>query len=526
MKKHLLLLATLGLLVPALTSCGGGEEIIQDGKTINVKAYEGGYGTTWLYQLKEKFEKIYETEGYKLNIVSTSGGYEGAGILSEMRMKNSGIDMYFVQNVSVSDVTSPDYGTCAASLNNLYSSKAIKFDGSEEDVTIGEKLGSSYTNVVKDSENYYGFLWANSPCGLICNTSILSRYSLDIPVTTNELFSCYTTIMDEGSIKPFAWGGSDAYGYALYALYPFLGQLMGKDDVTSFMNLQDGQEIVESDYLNGASRYDDDRIYQALTTVQQMYNTSTSVNGSLGGTNMSAHHAVMTGKAAFTVDGDFFYNEVKNDYSAKLDNIRFVNIPVASALGTNLKLDGTGNDEAKCDAILSKIIKAIDSNKSNSEIISMVSEATITEAQVNSIREARAVYYEKSCSNVYVSQDTQNMELCELLLKVAASDDFGHLFNSTTSTTYPYCSSNDLNTNEFSKGVGVVVNQNNAWGISNLNIGGLRFKAGVPMFPTYSSDVILTLVTEQKSQSEIKEKITSNVSANWTKWMRNAGYSI
>lgn len=526
--KTFLKLAVLNAGAIIATSCGGGG-VVKDGKTINVKAYEGGYGTTWLYQLKEKFESVYASEGYKVNIVSTSGGYEGSGILSEMRMRDTGIDVYFVQNVFVDDVTSVDYGICAANLNDVYSSSPIGFNGQEENTTVSEKLADSSKGVVSKGNDYYGYMWANSPCGLISNVAVLNKYGLEIPVTTKEMEKCYTTIMDEGSIKPFAWGGDDAYGYALYGIYPQLGQLMGKTGIAQFMNMQTGDEIVEDDWRNGADRYNDDRIYEALSGIQKIYNTSTSVNGSLTATNMMAHHNLMTGKAAFAIDGDFFYNETKSDYETKLPDIRFNNIPVSSDLGVRLALDGNGEDANKCDEILSSAIRLFDQGKTNAEIKASVSEkfgVTITDEQVASIVEARACFYEKDASIAYISAYSENVDIAKLLLRVASSDDYGHVFNAAANTAFPYCNNNVLTGNAFAEGVSKVINSRGAWGVSNLKTGGLRKKGGIPVFPSYSSDIVLTLVTENRTQEGIKEKVTGLVAANWKKWMANAGYII
>lgn len=527
MKKHLLIGLLASLPFCCLTSCGKNNDIVKDGKTINVKAYKGGYGDTWLYKLKERFETIYAAEGYKVNIVKTSSAYEGASILSDMRVIGNGVDMYFVQNVFVDDTVSDDYGVCIEDISSVYESHPIKADGTEEEVLIKDKLSIESKNVVSKNGKFYGFEWANSPCGLIVNTKVLNNFSLSIPNTTDELFSCYDKIMNEGdSIRPFVWGGGDAYGYALYALYPYLAQLMGTEKYTQFMNLQTGATVVEDDYKNGHKRYEDDDIYTAINTLKKMYNTSTSINNSINMQNMKAHHNIMTDKAAFTVDGDFFYNEVKENYASNLANIKFINIPVISDLGIKLKLDGDGSNREKCDKILSLVVSKIDEGKTNEEIVEAVSSelsVVITDSNINRIREARGVNYQKLCSIGYVAKNTQNLDLCKLLLRVAASDDFGHVFNEVTNTVYPYCKTNNVDGNEFSKGVGKVINSSNSFVACNLSTGGLRKLAAVPTFPTYSSDIVRVIVTDDY-EVDIKNKVLTNVNANWENWMHRAGF--
>lgn len=526
--KRSFILLPLMLALTAVTGCGNNDHVDRSPTTINIKAYKGGFGDTWLLRLKEKFEAAYSEEGYKINIVKTSSTYEGSTILSDMRVSGSGIDMYFVQNVSVDDVTNQDYGTCALAIDDVYESYPVKYDRTNENKKIIEKLDSQFTNVVKTKGSYYGYLWANTPCGLIVNTSVLQANGLSIPRTTDELFNCYSVISNTG-MRPFTWGGYDAAGYALYALYPLIGQLLGKEAYTQFLNLQDGETAVENDYKNGYKKYENDDIYTAVSTMQRMYDTTTSIASSSTKSNSESHFNIMTGKCAFAVDGDFFYSEVKNTYGDKLNNIEFVNIPVISALGTKLQLDGSGTNVTKCDQILSSVIGMIDENKTNEEIktsISTTYSVTLEDAKINRIKEARNTNYQKLCSVAYIQKDTEKADICKELLKFASSDDYGHTFNETNNTAYPYCSTNSFGNNKFAKGIEKVMSKTNALVTCNRTQGGLRKEAGVPMFPTYDDKIVLTLVSEKLSAPEIKNKMLTNITGRWPTLMEAIGHHI
>ena len=96
------MLLTMGTLT-SLVACGGGgggrDNVVTDGKTVNVKVFKRGYGADWVYELKKNFEKAYAAEGYKLNILTPSPDILGDVVYTEMAMgvENSGVDLYITQ---------------------------------------------------------------------------------------------------------------------------------------------------------------------------------------------------------------------------------------------------------------------------------------------------------------------------------------------------------------------------------------------------------------------------------------------
>lgn len=536
----ILLTATM---VTAVSACNSNPGVVQDGKTVNVKVYKGGYGTTWLYQLKEKFENVYKDEGYKINILTPDNSLEGNAVLSEMRVgyDKTGVDLYFTQNVSVANVTDAEYGICAEEITDMYADPAVSFDGTEEEKPIGEKLSSFFDDMVKapGEDKYYGYVWANSPCGLVVNTKVLDTYGLEIPVTTDELFECYDAIYNGNGtiggssstkVYPFAWGGNNSYGYALYALYPYVAQILGQEEFDKFINMQEGEEPTDEDIEYGYRRYENEWLYSAVEILQKQYNTMTSVPGSINDTHDKAHYNVITGKAAFTVDGDFFFNEVKANYSTYLNDITFVNIPINSALGVKLQLDGSGTDEARCDELLSFAIKLCDEGKTAEEIISEAGTkmgAVLTTEQMSAIMDARSVYYEKASHTAYITKDSPNADIAKLFLRMMSSDDFGALFNETSNASNPYAEVNEIASDyAFTNGVSAVVNRSGAWEVSNLHHGGLRQACNLHLFYPYGVDIVLSLVSSNPSIEEVEENVKTKTKEQWPKLMAMAGYNV
>lgn len=552
MKKIISFILSLALIFSCmvLTACGNNNSA-NDGKTITVKAYKAGYGTTWLYKMKEKFEALYAEEGYKVNILKPDNSLKGAAALADMRnSKKTGVDVYFVQSVDIANAIDEEYGSCVLDISDIYDSPAIGFDGAEEDVKISVKFGSTYDSAIKNSNTYYSLMWASSPSGLIVNTKVLGEYGLSVPKTTDELFDCFKAIYEGNGVKggskstgvyPFAWAGNNAYGYALYSLYTNLGQILGREEYDKFLSLQQGDTITQEDIANGASMYDNDDIYSSVGIMMREFNTITSVAGSGNDTHDTAHYNVLTGKCAFIPDGEFFFQEAKVNYEQYLDDISFINVPVNSDLGVKLKLDGSGTNRGKCDEILSYVVGLVDEGKTTEQIIVAVSnekDAEISAAQIESITEARLCYYERKDHNAFISKWTDVPEVAKLFMRMYASDDFGDLFNETAYGYAPYSRRNTPNSQySFVNDCLSLVARDGAWGVSKLDSTGLRKAAIIELYGEYGDDIVRKLcdsdclysttnINQNETFKSVKSKIKTKIASDWNGKMKNAGYNV
>ena len=185
MKTRKILSAVLSaVMVAGCALAGTGcnkENVIKDGKTVNVRVFLAGYGADFVYVLKDKFETAYAEEGYKLNILTPSNDNNATVVLNELAGGNSGVDLYFTEAVSVETVVAGDYGQIVEELTEIvYNQKAIKFDGSEEEKTVREKIPASsgkadYQNTYYNGKEY-GFNWVAGAGGLAVNIDKLSEY--------------------------------------------------------------------------------------------------------------------------------------------------------------------------------------------------------------------------------------------------------------------------------------------------------------------------------------------------------------
>ena len=347
-----------------LASCGEKPGVVNDDKTLNVAMYKGGYGSGWIMEIEEAFEKLYATEGYKINILEPRTNLEGRTALSEMRLTmDSGVDLYLTtSSVTVEDVLDEEYGVCVENMDALYASKPINFDGSEGSKTLEELYNASESWKITDEKgSHWSYSYVGSVRGIVCNTKILSQYGItQLPRTTDELFEAYDAIYygangkggtSSTGIYPTTWGGDNAFAYSLNSLYTNMAQIMGADEYDEFFKMDYILENEET-LKNGYQMYANEDFKEVLEVFIQQYDTAYSTLGSSTQKHDVAHGKLVMGNAAFMTDGEFFFNEVRVNFSNKLNDIAFINIPVISYLGEKLKLDGTGSDAEKCDEIL------------------------------------------------------------------------------------------------------------------------------------------------------------------------------
>ena len=125
-------------------------------------------------------------------------------------------------------------------------------------------------------------------------------------------------------------------------------------------------------------------------------------------------------------NGDYFYNEVRNDFSRYLGDVRFTKVPLISALGTKLGLHA---DEDTCDEILRLIVEKCDESLSTAqietEVETAISGADINATQIERIREARGVCGGGGGTGMYVMKGSPVKDITYKLLRMVASADAG-----------------------------------------------------------------------------------------------------
>ena len=547
-----MMLASLGL----ATGCGEERRgVSNDANTINVAWCVQGYGTGFVTEVADAFNALYKEQGYKVNLLDPDSTLKGRTALSEMRLGTlTGVDVYMPEVVNVQDVLDEEYGICVEDLNDMYDVGYINFDGTEGETPLKDLVNNSGKYLIMDEkqENYYGYGATMTTRGIVCNTKLLAKYGItEMPRTTDELFDAYDAIYNgangrggtsETGIYPTTWGGDNASTYAINSLYTNLAQMLGSAAYDEFFMmdtlLEEGKNLAD-----GYQMYDNENIKDVLEVFIQQYDTVYSTPGSIGQDHHAAHAKIITGKAAFMTDGEFFLNEVRANFSQYLNDVTFINIPVMSKLGVNLKLDGTGQDAEKCDDVLSAIIKGIDSGKDNAtiktEIETEFSVVLDIDTQIERVRDARGIAYSDGVGwGWYVTKGTEKKDICELFFRMLASPDAARI-----AAKYGMLSAYSILDNseykwEFTKGAANILKTFTYGSTASLVPGTLRQKTNLFLLPSYDATLAVTIntaigVTDSPTKRNYAtlaqtcyERVKNDAQSNWSKYMARAGYTL
>ena len=530
------------------TTTGGNNNISLDDKTINVRLYKAGYGDTFLYEFKEKFEEVYAAEGYKMNILNPTYDSMGPIMVQEMARgyNRTNIDLYITAGIKpnmVSDLG--EYGEVAEDLTEtVYNQTVIGYDKTESSSTIKEMIDDSYLIpfVTSDNGKMYGFCWAQASAGMVVNTKKLAAYGYtELPRTTKEMFEMFDKIYETSSTTktyPITYNLSNLSGgasnYQDTAFHTWLAQF-GIEEFNEFTKMQTKNGSTWVDLEDGTEVFKNENIKTCLKTFAQLMDNKYAAYGSSVQDLDQAQGLIMKSSsqgnnAVFMPNGDWFLNEIKANY-ANLEDIDFMNFPLISDIG--VKYFGKNTKYAltddKCDELLSYICKLVDENKEISEIKSAVlteKQIDVDESDIQAVATARGITYSRGADMVaYVTKGTTKKDICSLVLRMMASEDYAKTFVEYSNVSTPYAkvksqsnykfvqSTNDLTSNKYYDAVTFLVS-------------GLRYDV-MKTFDSFPGidNLPLTAYNNIKSYEEFAESVYSNsitkITTMWTDYKKN-----
>lgn len=417
---------------------GNGEK---SSKTAYVRYYSAGYGSAWLEALAEKFNEIYADEGYKVKLdIQPGTNFSAANEELKLGAERNDVDMYFTNRVGVANVLEfsenvmHGKGPLLEPLEDIFNAPAIGADKQEEDKTIAERMfagaeNSMYLN--SPGSEWDGQMFClpyNVGCnGIIMNPTVLEKYNLEIPKTTDELLNVVKTIQEKGSadgVYPYAWAGNNASSYWFSLWYIYFAQYSGAKAFEDFIaTMPESGDIVN----DGWQVYEDKGILESLKAMEQLMKLDYSADGSVNATHTEAQHRLLVGEAAFMVNGDWLLNEMSGEYYEEASNCLMIKTPVLSVIGTECGIS---------DAQLSQAIAMIDEGKTNEEVMAQISGVTAEGAE--RIRQARQVYAAGlSGYQVIIPGYADAKEVSKLFLKFMYSEDGCQIMRETSYMVLP-----------------------------------------------------------------------------------------
>ncbi|MBQ3046421.1 MAG: extracellular solute-binding protein [Clostridia bacterium] len=531
MKKFAVRLISFILVLCTMTSfvgCSKKEDnIVNDGKTLNVRLNLAGYGTDWLYEMKDKFETAYAADGYKVNILNPSNSVQGQVVVNELYNGGNGVDLYFAGNVTIDMVTEQnDYGKTLVEdiTDTVYKQKPIKFDGTEEDITIEEKLKKGYEGMTYN-DRYYGFPVLDGMQGLVVNEEKLSLYGYELPRTTDEMMSIFDSVMlgkdadgadvgkpDSTLIYPHTFfSGNTMYPVVMFSTW--YAQYLGFDEYRGLNSFEMEGKTTEWYLSEGYKVYEGAQagVESIMTLAYQMFDLNYCTQGSNSQLADAANLKITDPDegAIFFSAGNWTINEVKGQFPEEAKALRFINYPVLSVIGKEAFGDVV-TDSKKCDEVLSEVVKLVDEQKSTADIITAIKDkfdVTVSEDGVERVREARLIYYCRGNGfSTYVTKDSPVKDIAAKFLRMLTSDDAAELMFNTIGVPTAYDKANEkTSTYKFSQDSAKFANAPGSMPIGSVTSGAAKKMAGGGAVVAYNESYLHLRIIKDGASSPISK---------------------
>ena len=461
-----ILIAGLAIVATAsFASCRGGrEEKSKDPNTINVRLYKRGFGDEFIYDLRDQFETLYADKGYKMKILTPSSDSGGGAMVQEM-YGNDFADLYIIGDCTpnmVSDLG--EYGEVAADIEELvYNKPSIDYSGNEGK-TVKELINPDLEQFLRaDNNKMYGFAWAQASAGLVVNIQKLKKYGInETPRTSKEFLAACRTIYEKTkdgktTTLPLTYTIGNT-GYSDCAFYQWFAQL-GIDKFNEFVRFQTKNGNTWTDMTSISSLFEDEDLYETILEAYRFMDPHLAAKGSVTQDLDQAQQKMVDNgakdDAVFMFNGDWFLNEIKENFPSTLDQFNFINVPVISKVGKNVFCKEPYNkNEDEADVLLSYTCKLIDQNKSTTEIKTDLQSnkgIEISDADLKVICDARGLSYARGPEHLgFIAKKSEKKEISALVLRMMASNDYARTFMTTSNCSTPYATDiKDLSTNTF-----------------------------------------------------------------------------
>ncbi len=548
LKKILSLVLAFVMVAGIMAGCGG-DKVVEttpdggyaQGKVCKVSYNSSGYGHTWLEKAAETFNEMYKDEGYKVELNITYGTESNAAMEIGKGPERNDVDLYMNANgmegiLDASKKTMRDGNAVLVDLTDVvWNQPAINANKQEEEKTIAERylLDEEYLYYYGAREEFHGGIYALplsvGSCGIILNPSVTEKYGYgleNLPKTTDEFNAMCMKIAEtskETGIYAYSWPGANAAGYITYLFFEYFAQYSGKEAFMNFVKtVPPTGDSIEEIRENGWMVYEDKGILEGFRAMEPIMKPEFSPPGSVSMMHIDAQHQLLTGKAAFMMNGDWVLNEMEDtgaQYYELASKCIMMNTPVLSVIGVECGIT---------DAELSKAVGMIDEGKSNADIMAAISGLDETETQ--RIRDARNIYGcgEKSVrAGAAIPAYADGRDVAILFLRFLCSEDGCQIIRDEAYNVAAFeCSSYkskgdtiymDSVIANINPGQGEYISMDAGLSIVRANSGMLYFNHSYMVQPTTFRSMI-TDTTGELTAEKMYEMEAAYVKSMWPTW--------
>ena len=343
--KSVLALSLCALTAATLASC---HKTVEDSEQVlEVFCAKLGYGSDWCDQLLKAFEQedwVKEKYPNLQVIFETSADRSSIGTRIQAGEGRNTVDLVFSDGLSGMIGVDNNGNECSENLTDTVYNTQVP----GESIKVIDKMNPYYRNAVKYYQygessfdqslpfKAYDFYWATGMMGIVYNVNLLQKFGYDHEPRTSEEFAeaCAKITADSsadyGKKYAIMWAGSADYAQYFYNIW--WGQYEGYDNYLNYWNgvSYDGDDYTEksSDIFKQVGR---------LEAVDAMINVFSNTNGyryaSGAATDFKAAQRYFTrGEGVFMFNGDWLYNESKEQFDSSPYTFRMMKSPIISSI--------------------------------------------------------------------------------------------------------------------------------------------------------------------------------------------------
>ena len=333
-----------------MTGCGGGGQEAGDEKTIQIYAWESGYGIQWLQKIVDDFNAG-QTE-YKAELDYSSSA---STVIDTLDLgKSNNYDLYFTM------LQSSKYNSDFIEMTSILDSAPTGETGK-----IRDKYYDGFIEGLKDAEGKEKFLcYGYGNASIVYNCDMISEEN--VPNTTKELEILVAELA--ATCKPWLfYNDSGINGYWNYLTDAWAAQYNGLEyQYNTFYKLkgEDGTSPSKEILLAQDGRYKALEVMETIITPDTTHQQCTNTNYT------TVQTLFLEGGAAMMPNGSWLLNETGTDA-----NVNMMKVPVISSIVE--KLENSSMD----DETLSAIIDEVDAGAESSALCSANDFARIKEAR-------------------------------------------------------------------------------------------------------------------------------------------------
>ena len=449
MKKGLKGLAVLlaSASVLAAAGCGGAGDGGNGKETLKITVSNLGFGTKWLDEIVDAFEDIYDVN------VDVTPTVVANDLLKQLETGYQLDDLCMFAGVDY--VWTPLRKGMYLQIDDVWN-----YTNEGETQTIREKTFEVFQQAFEHKGHYYSMPFITEIGGFGYNATtldtLLGEGEWKKPKTTYELDALCDRIKAAGGYA-FTWSNKENSCYwgmpisvweAQWTTADFYNHARNgeayDEESDSWVLDMTGEKIVptKTEGLLKASEV-------AFPYINKDYGYSHQYSTSMTFVESQAAFAGVPYAndkklVAFTPTGSWLYEESMEDIEYKLQEVGFMNAPVLSALSekcsyykTNKNfMELTASEKRAYDAALSAIVAYVDGDTTEKPVT--VGALTVTDEDIELIREARKVAWTKDQAHAFVPKNAKNPELAKEFLRFFASDYAGELYSNATHGFTPY----------------------------------------------------------------------------------------